>query len=98
MLTLARALAGRPRLLLVDEMSLGLAPIIVDQLLHLVRRIAQERGVGVLLVEQHVKVALAIADTANVLVHGDLAWSGPAAELAASESLLHDTYLGQHAD
>lgn len=95
MLTLARALVGRPRLLLVDEMSLGLAPIIVDMLLPLLRDIAEAAGVGVLLVEQHVRSALAIADIANVMVHGNMAWSGPARELAASEELLHRAYLGE---
>src|SRR5690606_36984998 len=95
MLTLARALVGEPRLLLVDEMSLGLAPLIVDQLLELLRQIARDSGVGVLLVEQHVKAALAIADVAHAMVHGTVAWSGPARELAESEELLHRAYLGE---
>ncbi|HEX8804436.1 MAG TPA: ABC transporter ATP-binding protein [Acidimicrobiales bacterium] len=94
MLAVARALAGRPRLLLVDEMSMGLAPKIVDQLAGVIRRVADEHGVGVLLVEQHVPVALAIADTAVVLVHGEVVARGPAAELAESPELLQASYLG----
>jgi branched-chain amino acid transport system ATP-binding protein len=94
MLALARALAGGPRLLLVDEMSLGLAPIVLERLAPVVRRVARERGVGVLLVEQHVPVALSIADRAVVLRHGDVVASGPAAEVGADLAALHASYLG----
>ena len=94
MLAIARALVGRPHLLLVDEMSLGLAPKIVDQLATVLRRAADELGIGVLLVEQHLPVALSIADTAVVLVHGKVVARGPGAALAERPDLLQVSYLG----
>jgi branched-chain amino acid transport system ATP-binding protein len=94
MLAVARALVAGPRLLLLDEMSLGLAPRIVDQLAGVIRRVADEREIGVLLVEQHVPVALEIADAAVVLVHGEVVARGAAAELAGRPDLLQASYLG----
>jgi branched-chain amino acid transport system ATP-binding protein len=94
MLAVARALVARPQLLLIDEMSLGLAPRIVDQLAGVIRRVADEREIGVLLVEQHVPLALGIADTALVLVHGEVVAQGGAAELAGRHDLLQASYLG----
>ncbi len=95
MLALARALVAAPKLLMVDEMSLGLAPIIVEHLLPALRSIADDRGIGVLLVEQHVPMALAVADRAYVLSRGRVEAEGPAQELAARRELLEASYLGQ---
>jgi branched-chain amino acid transport system ATP-binding protein len=94
MLSLARGLMGRPRLLLVDEMSLGLAPVIVERLMPVLRRIAQELGTAVLFVEQHVPQALELADRAYVMVQGSIVLQGSAAELRENRELLEASYLG----
>ncbi|MGZ6804831.1 MAG: ATP-binding cassette domain-containing protein, partial [Nocardioidaceae bacterium] len=91
-LALARALLTRPRLLLVDELSRGLAPQVVDALLPVLRRAADAQGTGVLLVEQHVPPALAVADRAYVLDRGRVALSGPTSELAPER--VRASYLG----
>ena len=80
---------------MVDEMSLGLAPIIVERLLPMLRTIATETGAGVLLVEQHVPMALAVADRAVVMARGRAVASGMAAELAARPEVLEASYLGE---
>ena len=95
MLAMARALTVSPKLLMVDEMSLGLAPIIVERLLPILRQIADETGAGVLLVEQHVHMALQVADRAYVLSHGELAMEGDAATLRNDRSLIEASYLGK---
>jgi branched-chain amino acid transport system ATP-binding protein len=92
MLTLGRALSLKPRVLLVDELSLGLAPLIVRKLLRAVRE-AADRGCGVVLVEQHLTEALAVADTAHVLRRGHVELSGPAAEMAARVTEIEERYL-----
>ena len=97
MLALARALARRPKLLLVDELSLGLAPVIVEQMLPVVRRYATDNGTGVVLVEQHVELALESADRAIALSHGEIVLERPAAELRDDRDLLVASYLGEGA-
>ena len=94
MLAMARALVSEPKVLLVDELSLGLAPIIVERLLPMHRDIADQTGCGVLIVEQHVHMALGIADRGYILSNGAVRLEGPAVELAANRSLLEETYLG----
>jgi branched-chain amino acid transport system ATP-binding protein len=92
-LTLARALAADPRVLLADELSLGLAPIIVQQLFEAIRRAADERGVGVLLVEQHVRSALDVADRLYILQRGRCVLQGTAHELRRSLDDIERSYL-----
>ncbi len=94
MLALARALVSRPRVLLVDELSLGLAPLVVARLLPVLRAFADDHGVGMLVVEQHVALALAVADRALVLQRGRVVLSGPAAEVAGRLDAVTAGYLG----
>lgn len=97
MLSLGRALAARPRVLLADELSLGLAPIVVSRLLNAVRR-AADMGIGVLLVEQHVRQALAVADYGYVLRRGRLVLAGPGAQLRKQIADIEATYLAEPVD
>ena len=92
-LTLARALASGPRLLLADELTLGLAPIVVQQLLDVVRRAADADGVGVLLVEQHVRSALEMSDRVYVLQRGSCVLTGTGAEMRGRIAELEQSYL-----
>ncbi len=93
MLSLARALGRDPKVLLADELSLGLAPIIVTNLLDAVRAAADERGVGVLLVEQHVRQALKIADRVYVMERGRIVLSGTSAEVVGQLDKIEAAYL-----
>ncbi|KPM55400.1 branched-chain amino acid ABC transporter ATP-binding protein [Frankia sp. R43] len=93
MLSTARALAAEPAVLLADELSLGLAPKIVTRLMRALRE-AADRGAGVLLVEQHARQALAVADRACVLRRGRVVWSGPAEEATRDIRRIEGAYLG----
>jgi branched-chain amino acid transport system ATP-binding protein len=92
MLAVARALMARPRLLMMDEPSLGLAPMIVEQIFEIVERLNRE-GITVLLVEQNARLALGIAHRAYLLEQGRIALSGTAAEVGANEAVSR-VYLG----
>jgi branched-chain amino acid transport system ATP-binding protein len=96
MLTLARALARRPKVLVADELSLGLAPLAVTRLHDALRRSADEDHVGVLMVEQHVRQALRVADRAYLMRRGEIALEGNADELSANDELLRESYLATH--
>jgi len=90
MLALARALAVTPKVIVADEMSLGLAPIVVDEVFQRIAQAKQE-GVTIVLIEQFVHRALALADTCVILAQGHVAWAGPAAD---AEDEVRDQYLG----
>jgi branched-chain amino acid transport system ATP-binding protein len=94
MLAIGRGLIMKPRLLMIDEMSQGLAPTIVQDLFGIVRALP-ERGVSVLIVEQFVTHALAVSSRAYVLEKGEVAFSGEAAELARDEAFVKGSYLGE---
>ena len=93
MLALARALIAKPRLLMVDELSLGLAPIIVKRLLKNLRQLADD-GLGILVVEQHVEQVLRVADRVLVLARGRISFEGVPADLAGQRERLAAAYLG----
>jgi branched-chain amino acid transport system ATP-binding protein len=97
MLAVGRALARQPKLLLLDELSLGLAPVIVERLLPVVRDYAQQSGCAVLLVEQHVHLALQIADRGYILSHGEIVLHNKAEALREDRQLLVTSYLGEQA-
>ena len=92
-LAIGRALMARPRLLLMDEPSVGLAPLVVEIVVETVKKL-RARGLTILLVEQNVGVAAAVADHAHVLKDGVVAYSGPARELIGSPEVL-SSYLGR---
>lgn len=92
MLAMGRALMARPRVLMLDEPSLGLAPLIVREIFHIITALKRD-GVAVLLVEQNARAALEVADTAYVMELGEITMSGAAAEIAADRRIL-ESYLG----
>jgi branched-chain amino acid transport system ATP-binding protein len=92
MLAVGRALMAKPQLLMLDEPSLGLAPLIVKEIFHIIVRLKQT-GVAILLVEQNARAALQVADYAYVLETGDMALEGPASQLANDPKVI-ETYLG----
>jgi branched-chain amino acid transport system ATP-binding protein len=93
MLAIGRALVGRPRVLLLDEPSLGLAGRVLAQIMARLKRLVAERGLAVLLIEQNARSALSVADDAVVLALGRVVAHEPAAQLATEEALRH-AYLG----
>jgi branched-chain amino acid transport system ATP-binding protein len=93
MLAISRALMGRPRMLLLDEPSLGLAPLIIRNIFDIIRQINMERGTTVLLVEQNANLALKVAHRAYILTTGLITLSGSAADLVADEGV-RKAYLG----
>ena len=93
MLAVARALIQAPKVLLIDEMSMGLAPVIVESLLPIIRRVADESDAALVLVEQHIQLALEVADLAAVLVHGEIIAAGTADEVRRQEAELERAYL-----
>ena len=97
MLAIARGLAARPRLLVVDEMSLGLAPLVFERLLALLKKVVTDTGTALLIVEQHAHLSLAIADRAYVLNHGELVLEGRAEDLRNRRDLIEVSYLGEAA-
>ena len=94
MLAIARAFIQRPKVLLVDECSMGLAPTIVERLFTTIRRLATETGCAVVIVEQYVHLALELADSVSVLNRGRVALTGAAADVAANADQLEEAYLG----
>ncbi len=90
MLALAHAIATGPRLLMLDELSMGLAPIVVDELYNHVVQLSTE-GITVVMVEQFARTALAVAESAMVMMNGRIVQTGAASEV---ESVLHSAYLG----
>jgi len=94
MLAMACGLVQHPKVLLIDEMSMGLAPIIVETLMPIVRQVADGTQATVVLVEQHVGLALEVADEALVMVHGQVALQGPAQQFRNDPTQLEAAYLG----
>ena len=92
MLVLAQALVSEPRFVIIDELSLGLAPVIVKRLIPTIRRVA-ESGIGVLLIEQFATVALGLANRAYMMEGGRIQYAGTAQELRENPKLLHSAYL-----
>ena len=92
MVVLAQALISQPRYMLIDELSLGLAPVVVSRLIPVIRAIA-DAGTGVLLIEQFATVALSLASTAHIMEGGRIRFSGPASDLRDNPGLLSSAYL-----
>ena len=92
MLALGMAFIAKPKLLMIDELSLGLAPTIVEQLLGIVRRI-QESGTAIVLVEQSINVALTVAERAYFMEKGEVRFEGPTAELLERDDIVRSVFL-----
>jgi branched-chain amino acid transport system ATP-binding protein len=98
MLAIARAIVAKPKVLMVDEASHGLAPIIVERLLETLGQIAKNLNSAVLLVEQHVDLALEVSDWAYVINQGQVVLGGPAADMRGRRDLLEASYMGERGD
>ena len=94
MLAIGRALMARPKLLMLDEPSMGLAPVIVDELFKKIIEINKTQKLPILLIEQNARLALEVSDYAYVLDHGKIAFHGPAKELR-NDSRVIEAYLGR---
>jgi branched-chain amino acid transport system ATP-binding protein len=94
MLVLAQALVSKPKFVLIDELSLGLAPVVVKRLIPTIEKLAKE-GIGVLLIEQFATIALGMANEAYVMGHGKIDFAGTASELKEKPELLQSAYLTQ---
>jgi branched-chain amino acid transport system ATP-binding protein len=93
MLVIGRALMARPKLMLMDEPSLGLAPLLVEEIYEIIKKISSEQNMAILLVEQNVRAALGIADYGHVLENGRIVLSGPAENLKDNEDV-REFYMG----
>lgn len=93
MVAIGQALVSRPQFLLIDEMSLGLAPVIIDRLIGVIRDL-REKGIGILLIEQFTQLALDIADRCYVLSQGQIQFEGSSAQLKTDRQILERAYLG----
>jgi branched-chain amino acid transport system ATP-binding protein len=96
MVVIARSIVNRPKVMMIDEMSSGLAPIIVSRLMTAVRKLA-DQGMAIILVEQFASLALAIGNRAYVLRRGEVVYDGACAKLAKDPALMHRLYLGERA-
>lgn len=94
MLTIAKALLARPKVLMIDELSLGLAPKVVQSILPSIRDLAKEEGIGVVLVEQHIELALSVADRGIILNHGRAVLEGDARDLLVRRHQVESAYFG----
>jgi branched-chain amino acid transport system ATP-binding protein len=97
MLAIAKAVMLGPKVLLVDELSLGLAPKLVQDILPVIRRIADSSGAAVILVEQHYELGLAIADRCVVLSHGEMAFEGSAKDVLGQRDKVESVYMARKA-
>lgn len=94
MLSIGRALLTEPKVLLIDEMSAGLAPMIVEELMAMIRALADERSMAIVLVEQHVSLALEVVDSVHVLSHGRIVLQAPVDDVRRAPDLLEEAYFG----
>lgn len=93
MVCIAQALLAEPAYLIIDELSLGLAPTVIKRLAEVIQTIVREQGTGVLLIEQFTRLALSLSSQANVLVRGKISWTGQSADLLENPDILRSSYL-----